>query len=226
MTRNRILIGIGAVGAAVFLLGVGLESFALRLGAKAIPILCLLLWLWPPHERHTRWISAGLVLSLVGDLLLELGPRWFLPGLGAFLLAHLAYVVAYLALARAPRLPRAAPFALLALGAGVFLWPGLGEMALPVVAYIVVICTMMWRASALMGVPSLARREQWAALVGAILFAMSDSLLAFKLFVSPVPGSSYVIILLYWAGQLGIASSARAPRPIAAPAPIHAGLTS
>jgi alkenylglycerophosphocholine/alkenylglycerophosphoethanolamine hydrolase len=208
--RTWILAGAGTLGALAFF--VGLELQLLRLGAKAVPILCLLLWLWPARERYARLISVGLVLSLIGDVSLEMGPELFLAGLGAFLLAHVAYVAAYVTVTRLPSTRRGVPFAILGVGMGAFLWPRLGGLALPVMAYVAVICVMMWRSAALVGGGRLERREQWAALAGALMFGMSDALLAFKLFVRPVPGSSYVIMLLYWAGQLGIAFSARPSR--------------
>ncbi|HYH98562.1 lysoplasmalogenase [Hyalangium sp.] len=216
---TRILAGVGAAGAGAFLLALGLESYELRLATKALPMLCLLLWLWPPHERYAQWIFAGLGLSLIGDMLLEVGPELFLPGLGAFLLAHVAYAAAYLTVTRSPRLVRAIPFVLLGVGASVFLWPGLGSMALPVTAYVVVICTMTWRSVAMWGAEGLARREQGAALAGALMFAASDGLLSIKLFVHPLPGASYAIMLLYWAAQLCIALSARRRGPTESPAP-------
>jgi alkenylglycerophosphocholine/alkenylglycerophosphoethanolamine hydrolase len=216
---TRILAGVGAAGAVAFLLAVGLESHELRVATKALPMLCLLLWLWPPHERYAQWVFAGLVLSLIGDMLLEVGPELFLPGLGAFLLAHVAYAAAYLTVTRSPSLTRALPFVLLGVGASVFLWPGLGNMALPVTAYVVVICTMTWRSVAMWGVEGLARREQWAAVAGALMFAASDGLLSIKLFMRPLPGSSYAIMLLYWAAQLCIALSARRRGPVESPAP-------
>lgn len=216
---TRILAGVGAAGAVAFFLALGLESHELRLATKAVPMLCLLLWLWPPRERYTQWVFAGLVLSLLGDVLLEVGPDLFLPGLGAFLLAHVSYAAAYLTVTRSPSLARALPFVLLGVGASVFLWPGLGSMALPVTAYVAVICTMTWRSAAMVGAQGLARREQWVALAGALLFAASDGLLSIKLFVRPVPGASYAIMLLYWAGQLCIALSARGPRPLERPVP-------
>ena len=40
---------------------------------------------------------------------------------------------------------------------------------------------------------------------GAILFAASDTLIAFDRFHAPIVGVRYPIMLLYWAGQLGIA---------------------
>ena len=208
---TRILAGVGVASAVAFLLAVGLDSHGLRLATKPLPMLCLLLWLWPPRERYARWVFAGLVLSLLGDVLLEVGPGLFLPGLGAFLLAHVSYAAAYLTVTRSPSLTRALPFVLLGVGASLFLWPGLGRMALPVTAYVAVICMMAWRSAAMVGAEGLARREQWAAFAGALLFAASDGLLSIKLFVRPMPGASYAIMLLYWGAQLCLARSARGP---------------
>lgn len=211
--RTGILLGAGLLGGGLYLQGIALALPHLRLSAKAIPLVCLLLWLWPPPTRYARLLWGGLVLSLAGDMLLEV-PGLFLPGLGAFLLAHVTYVAAYLSVTRAPSLARGLPFALLAGGASMFLWPRLGELALPVTVYVVVICTMMWRSSAMLGTAGLARRAQWLALAGSLMFAMSDGLLAIQLFVQPMTGAGHPIMLLYWAGQLCIALSAWTPRAL------------
>jgi len=60
----------------------------------------LLVWLaaaaaQPVAVRWQRAVIAGLVLSLVGDVCLMLPVDLFVPGLIAFLLAHLAYIVAF-----------------------------------------------------------------------------------------------------------------------------------
>jgi alkenylglycerophosphocholine/alkenylglycerophosphoethanolamine hydrolase len=199
---------VGGLGVAAFLSGIWLQLLWLRLASKAVPLLCLAVWLWPARERYTRWITAGLALSLVGDMLLETSKDLFLPGLGAFLLAHVAYIAAYLSVSRTPRWGLAAPFLLFGAGFWWFLRPGLGALALPVGIYTAVICTMMWRSTALLGAEELARREPWAALLGALCFGLSDALLSFRLFVHPVAGMSYAVMLLYWAGQLGITLSA------------------
>lgn len=209
---TRILAGVGVAGAVGFLLVLDTGRPELRLLTKALPMLCLLLWQWPPRERYARWVFAGLGLSLLGDVLLDSGPGMFLPGLGAFLLAHVSYTAAYLTVMRGLQWVRALPFVLLAVSASVLLWPSLGAMALPVTAYVVVICTMSWRATALLGASGLSHFEQRAAFAGALLFAASDGLLAIKLFVRPLPGASYAIMLLYWAAQLSIALSARGER--------------
>jgi alkenylglycerophosphocholine/alkenylglycerophosphoethanolamine hydrolase len=218
--RTGVLAVAGTLAGGLYLLGLGgAEALHLRLGAKAIPIICLLLWLWPARERYARLIWVGLGLSLLGDLLLEFSAALFLPGLGAFLLAHVAYVSAYLTVTRMPSLARALPFACIGVGAGVVLWPVLGGLALPVLAYVTVICAMMWRSTAMVGADTLARREQWLAVAGALLFAVSDGLLAFKLFVRPVVGADYAVMVLYWAGQLFITLSAREPSAVESPAP-------
>jgi uncharacterized membrane protein YhhN len=204
---------IGGLGVAAFLAGIHLDLPWLRLASKAVPVLCLAVWLWPPRERYAWWIAAGLALSLVGDMVLEAHEQLFLPALGAFLLAHVAYVAAYLTVSRTPRWGLGAIFLLFGAGTWLFLRPGLGTLAPPVGVYIAVICTMMWRSTALLGTEGLARREQWAALMGALCFGLSDALLAFQLFMHPVAGMSYVSILLYWAGQLGITASAVPARP-------------
>jgi len=74
----------------------------------------------------------------------------------------------------------------------------------------------MWRAAARVGHSGRSRRDGWLALLGAILFGMSDTLIGLDRFHAPIPGVRYPIILLYWAGQLGISSggpvSNRSPR--------------
>ena len=217
--RTGVLMSAGLLAVGLYLLGIALAEAHLRLGVKAIPLLCLLLWLWPPRTRYARLIYTGLVLSLMGDMLLEVKPSLFLPALGAFLLAHVTYVTAYLAVSRVPKPVRGLPFALLAVGASAFLGPRLGELALPVVLYIVVICTMVWRAAAMQGEAGLARREQRLALAGALMFAMSDGLLAIRLFVHPTTSLGYPVMLLYWTGQLCIALSAWTPQTSESPAP-------
>ncbi|MCE9673223.1 lysoplasmalogenase [Myxococcus stipitatus] len=216
---TKLLAAVGAAGAVGFLLQLDPPPPGFRMVTKALPMLCLLLWMWPPRARYARWIFAGLALSLLGDLLLEVGPGFFLPGLGAFLLAHLGYTAACLHVSRAARPARALPFLVLAVVASVLLHPWLGAMTVPVTLYVAVICAMAWRAAALLGDAHASRARQWTAFAGALLFAASDGVLAIKLFVRPLPGGSFVIMVLYWAAQLSIALSAREPRRQPAPPP-------
>jgi alkenylglycerophosphocholine/alkenylglycerophosphoethanolamine hydrolase len=182
---------IALAGVALFLLGLHFELKWLTLLSKPVPMLCLLLWLrQAPVGTYRRWIA---------DL--------FVFGLGAFLLAHLAYLVAYLSDSR-----RLAPLDLLiaALAAGgmffVLASTGLGPLLLPVALYSLAIGAMLWRALARIGV--VGASSAWLAAGGAALFVLSDSLIGINRFVAPFDGASYAIILSYWLGQLGIAASA------------------
>ena len=148
--------------------------------------------------RYGALVVTGLVLSVAGDvLLLSREETAFLAGLVSFLLAHLAYVAAF-----APISDRPAP-ALALLGVVVaavlaWLWPHLGAMRLPVVAYCAVIGAMAWLA---LGVPSALVRA------GALLFFASDLFVARGRFVHPGKENQLLGWPLYYAGQFLIALS-------------------
>jgi uncharacterized membrane protein YhhN len=170
-------------------------------------MLCLAAWVArAPKSAFRNRIVGGLLLSAAGDALIELD---FLAGLGAFLLAHLAYVAAFVSDATRLRAVRALPVAVYSVAFTAFLWPDLGSLRPAFLAYALAISTMIWRAAARVGAHGPATRGEWAALGGAILFALSDSLIALDRFHAPIPAAHVPIMLLYWAGQSGIAASAR-----------------
>ena len=68
---------------------------------------------------------------------------------------------------------------------------------------VVVGLSMMWRACA--RADEVPTRAQWAAMVGAIVFGLSDSLIALRDFHAPFEWSKYGILTTYWIGQLGLA---------------------
>ncbi|MEO4047377.1 lysoplasmalogenase [Pseudomonas sp. CAU 1711] len=201
------------VGVVLFLLGLHLELKWLTLLSKPVPVIGLLLWLHAaPVGAYRRWVGIGLGFSLLGDMLLEWPADLFVFGLGAFLLAHLAYLLAYLGDSR-----RLAPLELLVAATAasamfaVLARAGLGSLLLPVALYSLAIGAMLWRALARIGaVPA---RSAWLAAAGAVLFVLSDSLIGISRFVAPFEGAGYAIILSYWLGQLGIAASAVLNRP-------------
>jgi alkenylglycerophosphocholine hydrolase len=86
----------------------------------------------------------------------------------------------------------------------VLLWPTLGAMRLPVTVYALAIGAMMWRAAAR------ARDDDPRALLGlagAIVFALSDSLIALNKFRAPIEGVRVPILLTYWSAQTLVALS-------------------
>jgi uncharacterized membrane protein YhhN len=177
--------------------------------------LFVLLALVRPHPLASyAWaMSAGLALCLVGDVFLALPRRRaFMAGLVSFLLGHVAYVVAFLLVAR-PRLstlPAAA--VLVAASAGVFLWlrPRLGTMKVPVLAYVAVITVMVAAAWSLFLEPGRALEGRVLVLAGAVLFYLSDVTVARDRFVSPGFANRLVGLPVYYAGQFLLALSVAA----------------
>jgi alkylglycerol monooxygenase len=161
------------------------------------------------------WLLAALAASLAGDVLLMLAPRFFVPGLVAFLLAHLAYIRLFSL--GVGFMPRRAPLALTA-GVGVamyaFLWWGglPAGLRLPVGIYVLVIACMA--AQALGRAAELKNRPAVAVAVGACLFMLSDSLLATNRFVWPLPLASLWVLASYYAAQILIVCQVE---PAAAP---------
>lgn len=158
-------------------------------------------------SRYRAWIAAGLAASLAGDILLMLPQGLFVPGLAAFLLAHLCYIRAFAtdgAGRAAPVFPAVPVFGI----AGAllwYLWPSLGPMRLPVACYVAVISTMSWQAIGRWRV--LGTSHAMLAAAGSVFFLMSDSALAIRKFAAPFPGATFVIMATYYAAQWGLALS-------------------
>ena len=198
-----------AIAAAPWALGLPLLAFVF----KPLTTLLVIARAWP-RGRDTplvrRWVLVGLALSLAGDVALLWPKQGFLPGLIAFLLAHLAYLAAF---TRVRRLARPAwPFAIYALVAATILavlWGGVpAALRAPVAAYVVCLVSMaaqaavVWHGARGMEGES---RSAWLA-VGGALFVTSDALLAVDRFMVPLPAASLWILASYWAAQWCIAS--------------------
>jgi uncharacterized membrane protein YhhN len=158
----------------------------------------------PRHDAVRAWFVAALVLSLVGDVLLMLPKEQFVGGLAAFLLGHVCYIGGFVAKGlRAPAL------ALALVGTAIVVAPvarrvlrgvSANEPAMhpPVVAYLVVIGTMLAAAVA-SGNP--------VAAVGAALFVTSDSMIAWSRFVAPFAAAPVAIMVTYHLAQAGFVLS-------------------
>jgi uncharacterized membrane protein YhhN len=168
---------------------------------------------------YTSLILAGLVLSLVGDVLLiyQDNARAFRGGLVAFLLAHVMYIAAFIYLHVSSLEVRngvgeAAAALALALVAGVvylYLGPGLGKMRLPVAAYIVVISIMVHRAIGIALVHPGPATQPALIVSGALLFYISDAILAVNRFRMDDQMPHYRLwnLSTYYTGQLLLALS-------------------
>jgi uncharacterized membrane protein YhhN len=132
-------------------------------------------------------LVAAIVASAFGDFFLAFDKKWLLPlGILSFLVAQLAYLVIFFfswmfAGDISPLWPRYIAFGLIIATTIAFLiWmaPKLGWMALGVIPYSLAITAM---GAAAMWLPWFA----WPAMLGAVLFLLSDFVLAAELFRLP-----------------------------------------
>lgn len=166
-------------------------------------------WVQPGY-----WVGAGLVFSLFGDIFLLLRNRFFIAGLFSFLVAHILYIIGFsfgtLNLNWLGLIPL-----ILVIGFGFLAYPRIiggvrrrlehKPLWLPVLLYMTTILIMLFSAMLTWF------RDQWsieAALlvsVGALMFTVSDTLLATGRFLRPVPYGNFFVMFTYHLGQLGIA---------------------
>jgi uncharacterized membrane protein YhhN len=149
-------------------------------------------------DRYADLLFAGLLLAALGDVLLIFpSSRTFLAGLIAFLLGHLAYVLAF-ATAGQPAL-WAIPLALVAAFLLLcWLWPFFRAWRVPVMAYLAVISLMLVFGLGV-GLPEVK--------LGAVLFYLSDIFVARQRFVRSDSLNPLIGLPLYYLGQYLLAFS-------------------
>jgi uncharacterized membrane protein YhhN len=161
----------------------------------------------PDSNRLHKFMFAGLFFSWIGDVLLEIpggGEVMFMVGLGGFLLSLLMYAYVFFITPGKnevfhSRFYLLIPVLLYGLGMGFYLYDHLGEMRLPVIVYETVMITML--AGAVSRIGKVNRTSYIVVLTGAILFIISDSVLAVNKFVQPVSLSTLIIMGTYIAAQ-------------------------
>lgn len=160
----------------------------------------------PGPDIYKTLILAGLCFSLVGDVALMFPEKWFTAGLVAFLAAQVLYIQAFRPLPGQPVSPTTfLPLVLYGLLMFFLLAPKLGPMKVPVFVYIAAIVTMAGFAAARF--VHLGGTRPLLAFIGAVLFLVSDSVLAYDRFSRKVPGARIIILGTYFPAQLLIALS-------------------
>ena len=181
---------------------------ALELWTKPLALAALTgvaIGLDPADPAVRAWFVAALVASFAGDVFLLFGERYFVAGLGSFLVAHVLYSVGFVV---APEWRWAgfvlALVAMAALatrvGRRIVVAAGEHDAALraPVTAYLVVISAMAACAGA--------AGNGWA-IAGAGLFVASDSLLGWRQFVGSARWMAPAVMMTYHLGQAGLVLS-------------------
>jgi uncharacterized membrane protein YhhN len=156
----------------------------------------------PADSTVRTWFVIALALSLVGDVFLMLPKDLFVFGLGAFLLGHVAYVVGMNVDGLAVGRVGLGLIVVAVTGAtvGIVILRSVGsgdepELLVPVAVYMGVISLMVVCAFGTGHATSIA---------GALLFYMSDALIAWNRFVKESVSGRLAIIVTYHLAQAGL----------------------
>ncbi len=197
---------------AIVLYASSTRSFMLEIIFKPLIVISLLVYLFiqgGQKEKAVIFAIGGLLLSLFGDVFLlfqEQGPLFFIGGLISFLLAHLSYIFYYLRSSESnavKKLKNKTVFILLMVLYGIvfyiLLYTDLGGLKIPVFIYTTVLISM--NIFALNRYGKVNDKSFKLIMIGAICFAISDSLLAINKFLLPLPIAGVWILATYAAAQ-------------------------
>ena len=192
------------ITAAAVLIAILLKVPMLYLVAKPLLMITLLTYFISASKGYPGWrvlVVLALMFSWGGDVFLMMDDM-FVAGLASFLVAHIFYIIAYqktgAAKGKIKPLDLAA-FALYGIALIWILYPGLGDMVVPVMAYALVLLTMGVWAHKRRGATVIASFRYVSA--GVILFVISDSLIAVNKFAFDVPAERLLVMSTYMAAQ-------------------------
>jgi uncharacterized membrane protein YhhN len=204
------------------LLFAGLEALAIWKGwqrveyfAKPAVILSLIagLYISTGLQESAFWFGLGLLFSLLGDVvLLSLSEKMFLAGLVLFLFTHICYlsgfrqqlfapsawslVLVFVILLNAVRLLRRIVGSMRARGQN--------RLVYPIIVYGLVISLMLFAAISTLSDQDWDMGAAFFVSMGAFLFWLSDLMLAWNKFVSPLKVGRLTVTAAYHVGQISL----------------------
>lgn len=197
-----VLIAVAAAVAVVDWCAVVAGRQTVRYVAKPLTMVVIIaaaLALHPVDGTMRAWFVVGLVFGLIGDVFLMLpDEKWFVFGLGSFLICHLCYIPGFVAggVDRSWAIVGAIAIALAVSVVGPKVLAGArsrdATLTVPVAIYMAVISAMVAFAIG-STVP--------VAIAGAVLFYLSDLMIGWSSFVSDVRGSDLFVITTYHLAQ-------------------------
>jgi uncharacterized membrane protein YhhN len=184
-----------------------------RLSTKTILsclFICTALVQAHPIPGYYHILLLGLIFCLGGDVFLALPQdRMFLMGLVSFLLGHVFYVICFFYVADVSQWTWIGCLAASTVSALVFyrLRPHLGDMLIPVIAYIVVITVMVVGAWTVRSDAGLNYTGRLLVFVGAVSFYLSDLFVARDRFLKSEFANRLFGLPIYYSGQFLLAFS-------------------
>ncbi len=151
-------------------------------------------------NKYELIIVYGLLICALGDLFMDY-EKMFMFGMLSFLVGQILYISGFLTLYEMHGWDKIVYLVLILAGALCYyffvLSKNLGKDKVPVLIYLIAICTMLWST-----MPS-----RSSATAGALLFVISDSLLAYDKYVGRIKNRDFLILSTYFVGQFLIAWS-------------------
>lgn len=185
----------------------GYEYLDLYLKPALIPLLGFAVYAYKRFPARNTILTA-LAFSWIGDVILlfaDIAEIYFILGLVSFLISHIVYCTLF----NKQHPIQVRNNAVFRVGCAVIvvyfvgmlsvLLPSLGDLKIPVIAYAFVISTMLL--FAFNGFLTWLKPGNKYIFMGAIVFVVSDSILAIDKFHSPIEKSAFIIMLTYLVAQ-------------------------
>ena len=199
---------IGISSVYLLLIILGREDISWFLKPFLIPFLFLAVYSCGNFPSK-KFLLLALTFSWMGDVVLLFAYKaeiYFIIGLIAFLISHIAYIVLFSKQLRINSSRNKAVFwvgitaiiVYLILMLSILL-PTLGDLKIPVFVYAIILSTMLL--FAFKGYLKWSKPAGGYILLGAVIFVSSDSILAFNKFYEPIRFSSFLIMATYLLAQ-------------------------
>jgi len=185
----------------------GYEYLDLYLKPTLIPLLAFAVYAYKRFPSRNSLLTA-LAFSWVGDIVLlfaDIAEIYFIVALASFLISHLIYCTLFnkqkTVEIRNNIVFRIGCLIILLYVVGMisFLLPTLGTLKVPVIIYAFVISTMLL--FAFNGFLSWSKPGNKYVFYGAVIFVVSDSILAINKFYTPIQKGSFFIMVTYLVAQ-------------------------
>jgi uncharacterized membrane protein YhhN len=187
---------------------------------KPLIMIGLMAYYWVMSPARSRLFFVALFFCWLGDVLLIFqsnDPLFFISGLASFLAGHIVYIFCYRQLQTSPsskellgsqKVRFAFPIILAGTGLVTILYPFLGALRIPVMIYALAITLMALTALFRYGRTN--SKSFLLIFIGAVLFMVSDSLLAINKFHHAFSAAGALVMLTYSVAQFLIVEGALA----------------
>ena len=208
--RNSTLFKIYVTFSIIYLLVLflGYQNLDLFLKPILIPLLAFGVYFCRKFPSKNILLAA-LLFSWIGDVILlftDIAEIYFILGLVSFLISHIIYCIVFSKQIKTKIKKNKVLFGfgsliivLYLIGMLSVLLPSLGDLKIPVIVYASVISTMLL--FAFNGFLVWEKPGNKYVFIGAIVFVLSDSILAMNKFYAPIEKSSFFIMLTYLVAQ-------------------------